>query len=262
MLKRKKGIVNHEWVRAFRNIEQTVTKQEIDNLIDKTVEDIKKQTKNKDTVYAWSGGKDSIALAFVVEKAGIHEGLCTICDLEYPAFKEWLLMNKPKGITIINTKQDLDWLSENEHMLFPDSKRRSRWFSIVQHKGQRYYTKKRQAEVLILGRRIADGNYVGKRKGENSYIDREGFIRFSPISDWRHEDVLALIHYYELDLPPIYYWSNGFKNGTHPWPARPHTKNVQDGWRQIYEIDPSIVLKASTKIDSAKKFLDEIGVGK
>lgn len=258
MLKRIKGIPNDEWIEAFKNIEDRVSKKEIDELVDKTVKDIKEQTKNKDTVYAWSGGKDSIALSYVVEKAGISEGLCTICDLEYPAFKEWLLANKPKGITVINTEQDLDWLSDNENMLFPDGKLASRWFSIVQHKGQRRYIKNRQAEVLILGRRTADGNYVGKRKGENSYVDREGFLRFSPLADWRHEDILALIHYYDLDLPPIYDWHNGFKNGTHPWPARQNTESVQDGWRQIYEIDPSIVKTASTKIDSAKKFLDGV----
>ena len=258
MLKRKQASSNDEWIKTFRNIEAIVTKDEIDTLVNKTVHDIKKTCRGKDAAFAWSGGKDSIALAFVCELAGIKEAMCAVCDLEYPAFKQWIHENKPERTEIINTGQDLDWLAKNQHMLFPDNRLASRWYAIVQHKGQRQYTRQRKVDILILGRRKADGNYVGKRRGENTYEDREGFTRFSPLADWRHEDVLAVIHYYSLKMPPIYKWPDGFKTGTHPWPARPYTTSVQDGWRQIYEIDPTIVKIAASKINSAKHFLEVI----
>jgi hypothetical protein len=57
-------------------------------------------------------------------------------------------------------------------------------------------------------------------------------------------------------LPPIYDWKNGYLCGTHPWPARQWTGSISNGWREIYEIDPSIVEKASETIVSAKQFLD------
>lgn len=253
MLKQKQSMDNSEWLKVFINIHNIVSKKEIDNLIDHTLEDIKRKTKGKDTVYGWSGGKDSIVLSFLAKQAGIHEGVCVICNLEYPKFLEWILANKPQGIEIINTGQDLDWLAKNQHMLFPNNEGASRWFSIVQHRGQRIYMQKHKAEIIMLGRRKADGNNTGK--GTNMYAGKDGFIRFNPLADWRHEDILAVIHYYELNLPPIYSWPNGFKCGTHPWPARQHTKSIWDGWRQIYQIDPSIVEMASTKIDSAKQFL-------
>jgi 3'-phosphoadenosine 5'-phosphosulfate sulfotransferase (PAPS reductase)/FAD synthetase len=45
-------------------------------------------------------------------------------------------------------------------------------------------------------------------------------VRYSPMRAWSHELVFAFVHYYGLALPPIYEWEEGFKAGTHPWPAR------------------------------------------
>ena len=40
--------------------------------------------------------------------------------------------------------------------------------------------------------------------------DGKGITRFSPLSDWSHEHILAFIHYHQLPLPPIYGWANGY----------------------------------------------------
>src|SRR5690606_40965866 len=93
--------------------------------------------------------------------------------------------------------------------------------------------------------RQADGNVC---KPECAHVS-------IPLSDWRHEHILAYIHYHRLALPPIYDWPDGYRLGTHPWPARQHTRSVEDGWRQIYFIDPSIVISAAAKIESAQAFL-------
>jgi hypothetical protein len=67
---------------------------------------------------------------------------------------------------------------------------------------------------------------------------------------------LAYIHYYNLSLPPIYNWKNGYLCGTHPWPARQWTKSIENGWREIYEIDKAIVENAAQHIDSARVFME------
>ena len=36
------------------------------------------------------------------------------------------------------------------------------------------------------------------------YTNTKGITRFSPIADTRHEEILAIIHYYHLPMPPIY----------------------------------------------------------
>lgn len=69
------------------------------------------------------------------------------------------------------------------------------------------------------------------------------------------EAILGFIHYYQISLPPIYEWENGYLCGTHPWPARQWTGSLANAWREIYEIDPGIVREAAKEIESAKEYL-------
>lgn len=153
-------------------------------------------------------------------------------NLEYPAFLAWVTENMPDGLEVLNTGQDLDWLAKNQHMLFPqDAVTALRWFKIVQHTGQTIYFRKHRLDLIMLGRRRADGNFVGK---DSIYTNRAGVTRYSPLSDWTHEDVLALIERDKLPLPPIYGWPRGFQVGTGPWPARQFTGSMENGWREVH----------------------------
>lgn len=255
-LGRKQSVQNADWKEVFANIEQIVSKADVDALAEQTICDIRSNTDGKKAAYAWSAGKDSIVLGHLCESAGIRDSLIGVCNLEYPAFLAWIEAHKPSACEVINTGLDLDWLSRHEEMLFPqNSTYAGRWFSIVQHKAQRQYFKKHNLDILILGRRRADGNYTGK--GTNIYTDGKGVVRYSPLADWKHEDILAYIHYNNLPIPPIYDWKNGFLCGTHPWPARQYTGSVENGWQEIYDIDPAIVEAASEKLESARRFLEE-----
>lgn len=255
MLGRKQRISNDEWLKAMEDIENAMSKKELDELVKQTVKDIKAVTKGKNAAYAWSGGKDSLVLGQICEMAGIKNCVLVVSNLEYPAFVEWVEANKPEKLTIINTGQDLEWLSKHPQMLFPDnSNLAAQWFHIVQHRGQARYYKANKLDMLLLGRRRADGNYVGK--GSNVYTDGKGVTRFSPLADWSHEAVLAFIHYYKVPMPPIYDWYNGYLCGTHPWPARQWTDG--NGWKEVYDIDHSIVEDAAGMIPEAKAFLDQI----
>ncbi|MCD8364354.1 MAG: phosphoadenosine phosphosulfate reductase family protein [Clostridiales bacterium] len=260
-LGRKQRIKNEDWLRAIETIEESVTKEELDEKICQTVADIRKKTEGKKAAYAWSGGKDSIVLAEVCRQAGITPCVLVISDLEYQAFTEWVDTHKPPELEIINTGQDLKWLAAHQHMLFPqDSKYAAQWFHIVQHRGQAKYYKDKGLDMLLLGRRRADGNYVGK--GDNIYTNSQGVTRYSPLSDWSHEELLACIHYYNLDLPPIYGWKNGYLCGTHAWPARQWTGSEENGWKEVYEIDSSIVTEAAEYLPGAKSFLESEVNGK
>lgn len=255
ILGRKQRIKNSEWLNAMENIESLVAKKDLESLVKKTVADIKRKTKGKKAAFAWSAGKDSLVLGQICHMAGINACVLVVCNLEYPAFLKWVEANKPPELEIINTGQDLRWLSNHPHMLFPqDSKTAAQWFHIVQHRGQARYYKDHELDVLLLGRRRADGNYVGK--GENIYTNGQGVTRYSPLSEWSHEQVLAFIHYYNVALPPIYEWKNGYLCGTHPWAARQWTGSVENGWKEVYEIDRSVVKEAAEHIPSAKAFLE------
>lgn len=257
MLGRKQHINNEDWLVAIKDIESFVSRKHIEDLTQKTVEDIRKKTQGKKVAYSWSGGKDSIVLGDVCEKAGISQCFIVISNLEYKAFLQWVTENMPSELEVVNTGQDLAWLAKHEDMLFPqDSATAGQWFHIVQHRGQAKYYKDHGLDMICLGRRKADGNYVGK--GDNIYTNSKGVTRYSPISEWTHEEVLAYIHYHDLPIPPIYGWKNGYYCGTHPWAARQWTGSIENGWREVYDIDKDIVLEASSYIQSAKKFLETI----
>ncbi len=251
VLGRKQRIENQNWIEAFGKIEELVSKKELDARVKATIKEIKEKTKGKKAAFSWSGGKDSLVLEKISQAAGIKACVLVICDLEYPAFMDWVEANKPPELAVINTGQDMKWLSAHPNMLFPqDSKTAAQWFHIVQHRGQAKYYKENKLEVLILGRRKADGNYVGR--GDNIYTNGQGVTRYSPLADWTHEEILAYIHYYDVLMPPIYDWKNGYTCGTHPWAARQWTESTENGWKEVFEIDPSIIEKAAGYFPEAK----------
>lgn len=256
-LGRKQSVSNAAWLEAADAIESTISQAEIDELAAETVKEIEATVAGRRAAYAWSAGKDSIVLGKLCEAAGITDCMIGVCDLEYPAFMAWVEENKPAGCEVINTHQGIDWLAKHTDMLFPQSSEKAgRWFSIVQHRAQAQYFKAHSLDTIILGRRRADGNYVGRKS--NIYTDGKGVTRYSPLAAWSHEHILAYIHYHKLPLPPIYGWKNGYLCGTHPWPARQWTGSVENGWREIYEIDPAIVTGAAEKLESARAFLEEV----
>ena len=256
-LGRKQRIENADWLEAVEKIEDLVSKKDLDKLVKATAKEIKEQVKGHKVAYAWSGGKDSLVLSSICENAGIHDSVFVHCNLEYPEFLNWCLENKPQGCEVINTGQDLNWLKEHPKMLFPTtSDLIGRWFGIVQHSGIRKYYKDHDLDMVILGRRRADGNYVGK--GSNIYTNGNGITQYSPLADWSHEMILAYIHYNNIQLPPIYGWKDGYFCGTHPWPSRMGTNSISDGYRDVYEIDPQIVIDAAGTLDSAAAFLKEV----
>lgn len=257
MLGKKQKIANSDWVEAIAHIRDTVPLAVLNKKTEDTIRDIRKTCKGRKCAYAWSGGKDSLVLGKICEQAGISDCVLVVSELEYPAFLEWVQGNKPSGLEIVNTGQDLKWLQNHQDMLFPqDSQTAAKWFHIVQHRGQAKYYKDHQLDMLLLGRRRADGNYVGP--GTNKYTNKQGITRYSPLADWTHEEILAYISFFSLSNPPFYRWRDGYLCGTHPWPARQWTGSIENGWKEIYEIDPSIVEEAALYIESARKSLNNI----
>jgi 3'-phosphoadenosine 5'-phosphosulfate sulfotransferase (PAPS reductase)/FAD synthetase len=251
----KQRSTHEDWLEVYRHIDRYVSRAEIELRVSKAISEIRAVVAGRNAAFAWSGGKDSVAVQFLCEQAGIHECLMGMSNLEYPEFLRWVTDNMPSRLEVYNTGQDLEWLAANLHMLFPPTARiAATWFKIIQHTAQKNYFLNRDVDVLILGRRKQDGNYVG-RPGFNWYEDRNGVVRYSPTADWKHEEILALINYYNLPMAPFYSWPKGYRCGTHSWPARQYTGSIENGWAEVYEIDSSRVVEASRYIASASEFL-------
>ena len=212
------------------------------------------------TVYAWSGGKDSLALQAVAQAAGVADCFLVTTPLEWPSFNQYVAEHAPHDLTVVKRSGvNHAWLRENPHMIFPaTSDRASQWFKIVQHTGQRSYCKANGVEHLLLGRRRADGNYLGLDLGGGvyGYKDRDGFQRVCPIAEGSHEDVLTVIAAYGYALPPIYDHPDGFRHRTVPWAAHRYA-TPGEGWDTTYKIDPTVVQRAAEhRVPGAAEYLE------
>jgi hypothetical protein len=143
-------------------------------------------------------------------------------------------------------------------MLFPQGADGSRWFSIVQHRAQREYFRDRGLDVLMLGRRHADGNYIGPA-GADRYTNARGVTLWSPLAAWTHEHALALIARENLPLPPCYGWPRGYQVGTGAWPARQWTSSLDEGFTECWQIDPDVIRGAAAHLPAAAQWLDRSG---
>lgn len=256
VLGKKQTSSDSAWFHAIKHIEEYITKDEVESYAETAIQRIRDFTSGKNAAYGWSGGKDSIVLADLCEAAGIHRGFMAYSNLEYPAFMNWCKKNKPSGVEAIHVDLDLDWLAKHPEFIFTtDPVVVERWIKMDQ---RRPFTKmffENHLDVLLVGHRVIDGNNCGK---DGVIRKRSGEVRYTPIYDWPHEALLGYIHYKGLELPPIYGWKDGFMNGTHPWPKRARCATLEQGYAEVYEIDPSIVITAAEKIPSAAAFLEHL----
>lgn len=260
-LGRKQTTNNADFVHVWNHIEQYVSYREAQELVEKTVLEVRQNIRGKKVGYAWSGGKDSLALQYICERAGVN--LCVIGisrPLELRSFIQWVEQNKPPMLEIYDAGIDLDYLVSNPQMLFPyDSALIARWYALIHHKAQDWFYEKHDLDMILLGRRVLDGNYIGK--GSNIYTNRNGVTRYSPIAYWSHEQVMAVIHYFmNRNIPSIYNNPEGWIKSTGVWPVQ--CSGTEEGWNYYWQVDQSIVEYAATKIESAKQFLNSKQNGK
>ena len=258
VLGRKQTSKNEDWIWALENIEDLITEEEVQEFTDKALIDIGKAALGKKAAYAYSGGKDSIVLADLCEKAGVTEGFFAYNSLDYPAFISWVRENKPDGVRMMHTGYNLKWLYRHQNLIFAEGPLGQRWHNINQRGPFTRMYFDNGLDILIVGHRNIDGNFCGP----NGYIKKQsGEIRFAPIRDWPHEALLGYIHYHNLPLPPIYRWKDGFVQGTHVWAEREFcSQDIMKGYREVFEIDPEIVKQAANVLPSARHFLEEVGV--
>lgn len=245
---------NEDWLWAVEHIEEIVSREEVDALTNATKERICRETHGGKCAVAWSGGKDSLVIYDIAKDLGITDSLFVTCNLEFPAFEVWAKEHMPDGCTVINTGNDLNWLNKHPELLFPLTGALCfRWYKSFHRLGMTQYFFDKGLDYLICGHRVHDGNTCGK---DGFIRNKNGEVRYNAIYDWPNEAILGYIHYHNLPLPPFYGWVRGYITGTHPWPMRSPVESVQQGFEEVYQIDPSVVYAAAEKLDAAKRFLE------
>ena len=131
-LGRKQSSKNADWLYAMENIERLISREEVNDFAEKAVADVQRESAGIKAAYAWSGGKDSIVLGDICEKAGIETGYFAYSELDYPEFVRWCMEHKPDGVIPINTGYDLEWLSRHQNLIFAEGQLGQRWHIINQ----------------------------------------------------------------------------------------------------------------------------------
>lgn len=257
VLGRKRSSSSADWMDAVERIEEFISPEEVEIFAAQAAERIRKACAGKKVAYAWSGGKDSIVLADILEKQDVSEGYFAYCDLDYPEFIRWVNANKPDGVKMMHTGYDLEWLAKHQELIFATGLVGQRWHQISQKGPFTEMFFGNGLDILILGHRIIDGNVCGT---EGFIRKKSGEVRFNPLYDWPHEAILGYIHYNNIPLPPVYKWKDGYIQGTHAWPERDYCDTLDQGYREVYDIDPAIIMEAAKYIPSALRFLREVGV--
>jgi len=258
MLKAKLRESNVNFVFEMNN--PSISKIEINAIIDKKAKEIDafiKSNKLKNVAYGWSGGKDSQAMVAVMNRIGIDKCVFAYDKLfEYAEFLRWALNNKPDKCDTVDVKHDWNWLLSNQEHLFPqNSKSRVFFYSNIQNKVQDDYIAENNLDAMFFGRRLKDGNSVGKNGIKTL---GNGVMKISPIYDWTHEETMATTKYFSSGYAPIYFWEKGFICGTNVWPCRNPCDSHEQAWNEISKIEYSIIVEsAKNGIKSAVNWLEK-----
>lgn len=170
----------------------------------------------KNSIIAFSGGKDSVAVSkFMLNQGYKIPHVCVINkEIDYPCHLNYIENYcKSKNVDLIFIEQShlgLEFLKKNPKYIFPfDSKIKSNWFYKFQQSGIRKYSEKNNCKTVIYGRRTADGNSIKKEL----YTTKNGILQYFPLRDWSNNKTMNYIK--DEEISPIYKSERGLIRGTH-----------------------------------------------
>ena len=257
-LGRKQNETNDRFVKVWNSIGEYVSLDEASRAVDDAAAEVLCVTHGKHVGYAWSGGKDSIALQVVMERAGIRKCyMASVSALSFRHYLPWCREHGPASLEILDYDEvNVGWLAKHPQYIF-NQRDHSIWSKFCQVRGHDRFCLDNRLDMVILGRRYQDGNYIGP-KGSNVVTKGNGVTLYSPIADWPHELVLAVIHYFkDRELPELYTYPEAFVEGTPIWSD--YYKSGEDtaaSYGRIYDIDRTIIERAARYIPTAAQFLN------
>lgn len=200
MLKRPKNL---DWFKElYRDADKRMSRGQCQDLCGAIGERMRLRLHRRRAVYGWSGGKDSVVLAHIMQGAGILiPGACVLTHLEYPIVNEFCHRHKPRGVQVVRTDHDVSWLLANRQFLFPtDAAVKARCYALVHQRYLDRFAALVGADVLILGRRRLDGNIIPAE-----FYPAEGKAdRYNPIANTPHEFIWACMRHFNLPEYPLY----------------------------------------------------------
>jgi len=248
MLGRKASLTRASYTDFVTHVGSRVPRAMLDSHVDDAVRRIAAAQSRYGARFgvAWSGGKDSIAVTAIAEMAGVSVGVqaCADPSLEYQSFVDWCDKHRPSYVRTDYPGMTPAWLRKNPRLVFPsrfkDSARIHTLYNGMKWTAQRALIDSENLAFIVTGRRTIDSNFCGTGGVSTA---RGKYVSVSPLYDWSHELVFALIHYHGLALPPVYDTEHGFAHGARPWPLT--------SLDEVLERQPDIYARWKPEIDHA-----------
>ena len=132
-----------------------------------------------------------------------------------PAVLQWSKDNAPEGLQIYyNAAITIPYIRKHIDRVFPQiNKDRCWWMKQLRWDMQKKFVRDNRLDVCFWGRRSQDKNMCYKNGSKSYYDDKIGAMHSNIIAEWKHEDVIAVIHYFLGDNFPFYYDHAGYNGG-------------------------------------------------
>lgn len=254
-----------QWRKAYNESLSLVSVSRIDKLIHKAETRIINNYIEGKTLIGWSGGKDSVVLRHICDSClkSPQYLICTV-ENEFIEFVEWKKIHAPKLLhTVHYGKMSVQYFNEHEDLLFPETDEQLQHFRADRTKETIHkYMRDRGYTKFITGKRYDDGNNCGSEnenkckstiaKSGHSYVET-----LNVICDWTIYELFAYMRIFNLELPPQYYFPNGFKTGSNEWTK---TRRVDHSYKKTFDFvakyaKNNIVKAADDGLIMAQKYL-------
>lgn len=255
---KKQSWNNDKWIKEFRaardrpKLPLLVKKDSTERIIQAMYKD--------NVVIGWSGGKDSIVLRHLCENClenPVFEHV--YMDIEFKCFTDWVKANKPQNChELYSTSWGIDFFNAHPLALFPYTQAEKRFFITGRNKDLTYrWMEKNGFNKILTGKRIDDGNVCGRinEYGCKSTICN-GIEALNILADWTVYDIFQYIHMFDLELPPMYYFPDGFVRGTDEWTHTKRRGTYKATFDFIYSFAPTDIEDVADKgMIMAQKYL-------
>lgn len=207
-----------------------------------------------DFIIAWSGGKDSIVVAHLLQEFGIKKALCEV-SFCFPQDKvEYRKIGAHLGLDVTFSERLTDaWLKLHPQFIFPKMK-----------VGKQFYALRQQAAIKEAAKGHT-GYFTGRRTQENqvpamAYTNKDGTVTVHPLRAWKSVEVWQYIRHFDLPFPSIYSTPLGRAEGATPWCNINTTKYTREQcWKMVYDHDPVFFRNhLAQNYGEAKKYLTQL----
>lgn len=250
MLKSKKHNTQAEWLAAWEAAKLEAETREGRERAEKLIDIGASRVPSGATVYAWSGGKDSIALEAIMSAAGLDYGVLASEGekWEWPSFVRYVKESKPKGLHVREMGITADFLNKRPELVWPTEYKHAWWWTVEKNqKAVHRFIESVGAEYVVMGHRTQDGNWCN-----GGSFDKGKFTRVFPMHDFTHEDVFLLIAYIGKGLPDQYFYEDGFMRGTRAWIVE---RNGDEAGEKVWRYDKDVLYR-NMDIEKVRMFVE------